>query len=43
MLGDTLNAERSVEYGLANKAVPAADFEATVEDWAMRIANNTRM
>ncbi len=40
MLGETLSAEQSVAYGLANKAVPAADFEAEVDRWADRIAAN---
>jgi enoyl-CoA hydratase/carnithine racemase len=38
MLGETLNAEASVSYGLANKAVPADDFEAEVTAWAEKIA-----
>jgi enoyl-CoA hydratase/carnithine racemase len=40
MLGETLNAERSVALGLANKAVPKADFEQAVTDWAETIAAN---
>ena len=40
MLGETLSAEQSVAYGLANKAVPAAEFEAEVDRWADRIASN---
>ena len=40
MLGETLSAEQSVGYGLANKAVPAAEFEAEVDRWADRIASN---
>ena len=40
MLGETLNAERSVALGLANKAVPKADFQQAVTDWAETIAGN---
>jgi enoyl-CoA hydratase/carnithine racemase len=40
MLGDTLNAAQSVEYGLANKAIPAADFDAVVTEWAEKISAN---
>lgn len=40
MLGETLNAAQSVAYGLANKAVPAAEFESEVMNWAGRIAGN---
>jgi enoyl-CoA hydratase/carnithine racemase len=40
MLGDTLNAQKSVEYGLANKAVPADQLEATATEWAEKIASN---
>jgi enoyl-CoA hydratase/carnithine racemase len=40
MLGDTLNAEQSAGYGLVNRAVPKAEFEATVTAWAEKIASN---
>jgi enoyl-CoA hydratase/carnithine racemase len=40
MLGDNLTAEQSVAYGLANKAVPEAEFEAEVDRWAGKIAAN---
>ncbi len=40
MLGDTLNAEQSVGYGLANRAVAAAELESTVSAWAEKIAGN---
>ena len=40
MLGETLSAEQAVGYGLANKAAPAAEFEAEVDRWADRIAAN---
>ena len=40
MMGDTLDAHRSAAYGLVNKAVPAAEFEAETDRWADRIASN---
>ena len=40
MLGDTLNAEQSAAYGLVNRVVAKADFEATVTAWAEKIAGN---
>ncbi|MFP6835832.1 MAG: enoyl-CoA hydratase/isomerase family protein [Pseudomonadales bacterium] len=40
MLGDTLNAQQSVEYGLANKAVPADELEAVATEWSEKIAGN---
>jgi enoyl-CoA hydratase/carnithine racemase len=40
MLGDTLNAQQSAEYGLVNRCVPKAEFEATVTAWSEKIAGN---
>ena len=40
MLGDTLSAEASTEYGLVNKTVPADDLEAVTTEWAEKIAGN---
>ncbi len=40
MLGDNLNAEQAAEYGLVNKAVPAEQLEATVAEWAGKVAAN---
>ncbi len=40
MLGDTLNAEQSLEYGLVNKTVVAADLETMTTEWAEKIAGN---
>ncbi len=40
MLGETLSADQSVGYGLANKAVPAADLDAEVDRWTATIAAN---
>src|SRR5882672_6092594 len=38
LLGERLSAEQAVEFGLANKAVPAGEFDAAVADWAGRLA-----
>jgi len=40
MLGDPLTAAQSVEKGLANTAVPAAELDSTVTAWAEKIAAN---
>ena len=40
MLGDTLNAEQSLGYGLVNRVVPKEDLEATTTAWAEKIAAN---
>ena len=40
MLGDTLNAEQSLGYGLINHVSPAAELEADVSTWANKIADN---
>ena len=34
LLGERLSAEQAVECGLANKVVPAEEFDAAVADWA---------
>ena len=38
LLGDRLSAEEAAQYGLVNKVVPAAEFDAAVEEWATRLA-----
>jgi len=38
LLGERLSAEEAVEYGLANKVVPAEEFDAAVSDWATKLA-----
>jgi len=40
MLGDTLTAAQSVDFGLANEVVPATDLDAVVTAWAEKIAGN---
>jgi enoyl-CoA hydratase/carnithine racemase len=37
-LGELISAEAGRELGFVNAVVPAADFDATVRDWAHRIA-----
>src|SRR5919198_247511 len=38
LLGERLSAEEAVTYGLANKVVPAAEFDAAVAEWATKLA-----
>jgi enoyl-CoA hydratase len=41
LLGERLSAEQAVEYGLANKVVPAAEFDAAVAEWATKLASKS--
>jgi enoyl-CoA hydratase/carnithine racemase len=41
LLGEQYSAEQAVDYGLANKVVPAAEFEAAVDDWARKLASKS--
>jgi enoyl-CoA hydratase/carnithine racemase len=41
LLGERLSAERAVEYGLANKVVPAGEFDAAVAEWAAKLASKS--
>ncbi len=41
LLGERLSAEQAVEYGLANKVVPADEFDAAVADWAGKLASKS--
>jgi enoyl-CoA hydratase len=38
LLGEQISAEEAVTYGLANKVVPAKEFEPAVKDWAAKLA-----
>ena len=38
LLGERLTASEAVGYGLANKVVPASEFDAAVADWAQKLA-----
>ncbi|HEX5609473.1 MAG TPA: enoyl-CoA hydratase-related protein [Solirubrobacterales bacterium] len=41
LLGERLTAEEAVTYGLANKVVPAAEFDAAVAEWAGKLASKS--
>jgi enoyl-CoA hydratase len=41
LLGERLSAEQAVEYGLANKVVPAGELDAAVADWAAKLASKS--
>ena len=41
LLGERLSAEQAVEYGLANKVVPAGEFDTAVADWATKLASKS--
>ena len=41
LLGERLSAEEAVEFGLANKVVPAAEFDSAVADWAGKLASKS--
>jgi enoyl-CoA hydratase len=41
LLGEQISAEEAVQYGLANRVVPADEFDAAVADWAARLASKS--
>ena len=41
LLGERISAEQAVEYGLANKVVPAAEFGSAVDEWAGKLASKS--
>jgi len=41
LLGERLSAEQAVEHGLANKVVPAAEFDDAIADWAAKLASKS--
>jgi len=41
LLGERLSAPEAVEYGLANKVVPAGEFDAAVAEWAGKLASKS--
>jgi enoyl-CoA hydratase/carnithine racemase len=41
LLGEQMSAEDAVTYGLANKVVPADQFEAAVGEWATKLASKS--
>ena len=41
LLGEQISAVQAVEYGIANKVVPADQFEESVRDWATKLASKS--
>ena len=41
LLGERITAEEAVEYGLANKVVPEAEFQESVNEWATKLASKS--
>jgi enoyl-CoA hydratase len=41
LLGERISAEEAVGYGLANKVVPAGEFDSAVADWAGKLASKS--
>jgi enoyl-CoA hydratase len=41
LLGERLSAEEAVTYGLANKVVPAEQFDSAVAEWAQKLASKS--
>jgi enoyl-CoA hydratase len=41
LLGERISAADAVDYGLANKVVPEAEFEAAVDQWASKLASKS--
>jgi enoyl-CoA hydratase len=41
LLGERLSGEEAVSYGLANKVVPAEEFDAAVAEWAGKLASKS--
>lgn len=41
LLGERMSAAEAVEFGLANRVVPAEEFDSAVADWAGRLASKS--
>ncbi|MET0761184.1 MAG: enoyl-CoA hydratase-related protein [Thermoleophilaceae bacterium] len=41
LLGERISAEEAVVAGIVNRVVPADEFEAAVDDWAIRLAGKS--
>jgi enoyl-CoA hydratase len=41
LLGERLSAEDAVRHGLANRVVPAEEFDSAVADWAAKLASKS--
>ncbi len=42
LLGEEFSGPQAVEIGLVNRSVPEDELEAAVEDWAQRVARNSK-
>ena len=41
LLGERMSAEEAREAGIVNRVVPDADFDAAVDDWAVKLASKS--
>jgi enoyl-CoA hydratase len=41
LLGDRMSAEEAREAGIVNRVVPDAEFDAAVDDWAVKLASKS--
>jgi len=41
LLGERIDAAQAVEYGLANKVVPADEYQGAVDEWAAKLASKS--
>ena len=41
LLGEQISAEQAVEYGIANKVVPAEEFQDAVDQWSAKLASKS--
>jgi enoyl-CoA hydratase len=41
LLGERMSAEDAVQFGLANKVVPEAEFDQAARDWATKLASKS--
>jgi enoyl-CoA hydratase len=41
LLGERMSATEAVQFGLANKVVPAEEFDEAVRDWATKLASKS--
>ncbi len=41
LLGERMSGEDAVRFGLANKVVPAEEFDGAVEEWAAKLASKS--
>jgi enoyl-CoA hydratase len=41
LLGDRISAQEALEAGIVNKVVPADEFDAAVDEWALKLASKS--